>query len=88
MELKLLEYFMTLSQEPHFTRAAEKLGITPPSLSQQIRLLEHEVGMPLFDRVGKKTMLTEAGKALQHHGYNVFLALSQARTVISELQGL
>lgn len=88
MELKQLEYFMTLSQELHFTRAAEKLGITQPSLSQQIRLLEHEVGMPLFDRVGKKTMLTEAGKALQHHGYNVFHELSQARAVISELQGL
>ena len=88
MELKQLEYFMTLSQELHFTRAAEKLGITQPSLSQQIRLLEHEVGMPLFDRIGKKTMLTEAGKALQHHGYNVFHELSQARAVISELQGL
>ncbi|WP_281886195.1 LysR family transcriptional regulator [Paenibacillus sp. YYML68] len=88
MELKQLEYFMTLSQELHFTRAAEKLGITQPSLSQQIRLLEHEVGMPLFDRIGKKTMLTEAGKALQHHGYNVFHELSQVRAVISELQGL
>ncbi|MNI24981.1 HTH-type transcriptional regulator CynR [compost metagenome] len=88
MELKQLEYFMTLSQELHFTRSAEKLGITQPSLSQQIRLLEHEVGMPLFDRIGKKTMLTEAGKALQHHGYNVFHELSQARAVISELQGL
>ncbi len=88
MELKQLEYFMTLSQELHFTRAAEKLGITQPSLSQQIRLLEHEIGMPLFDRVGKKTMLTEAGRALLHHGYNVFHELSQARAVISELQGL
>lgn len=88
MELKQLEYFMTLSQELHFTRAAEKLGITQPSLSQQIRLLEHEVGMPLFDRVGKKTMLTEAGRALLYHGYNVFHELSQARAVISELQGL
>lgn len=88
MELKQLEYFMTLSQELHFTRAAEKLSITQPSLSQQIRLLEHEIGMPLFDRVGKKTMLTEAGRALLHHGYNVFHELSQARAVISELQAL
>lgn len=88
MELKQLEYFVTLSQELHFTRAAEKLGITQPSLSQQIRLLEHEAGMPLFDRVGKKTMLTEAGKVLLHHSYNVFHELSQARAAISELQGL
>ncbi|WP_042478821.1 LysR family transcriptional regulator [Bacillus ndiopicus] len=88
MELKQLEYFLTLSQELHFTRAAEKLGITQPSLSQQIRLLEHEIGMPLFDRVGKKTLLTEAGRALLHHSYNVFHELSQARAAISELQGL
>lgn len=88
MELKQLEYFMTLCQELHFTRAAEKLGIAQPSLSQQIRLLEHEVGTPLFDRVGKKTMLTEAGRTLLHHSYNVFHELSQARAAISELQGL
>lgn len=88
MELKQLEYFMTLCQELHFTRAAEKLGIAQPSLSQQIRLLEHEIGTPLFDRVGKKTVMTEAGKTLLHHGYNVFHELSQARAAISELQGL
>ncbi|MBS4207294.1 LysR substrate-binding domain-containing protein [Bacillus sp. FJAT-50079] len=88
MELRQLEYFMTLCQELHFTRAAEKLGIAQPSLSQQIRLLEHEVGTPLFDRIGKKTMLTEAGKILLHHSYNVFHELSQSRAAISELQGL
>lgn len=88
MELKQLEYFMVLCQELHFTRAAEKLGIAQPSLSQQIRLLEHEVGLPLFDRVGKKNSLTEAGKALLHHSYNVFHEISQARAAISELQGL
>ena len=88
MELKQLEYFMAVCRELHFTRAAEKLGIAQPSLSQQIRLLEHEMGTPLFDRVGKKTLITEAGKILLHHGYNVFHELSQARAAISELQGL
>lgn len=88
MELKQLEYFMVLCEELHFTRAAEKIGIAQPSLSQQIRLLEHEIGTPLFDRVGKKNMLTEAGEALRQHGYNVFHELSQAHAKISELQGL
>src|SRR5690625_3033371 len=88
MELKQLEYFMVLCKELHFTRAAEKIGIAQPSLSQQIRLLEHEVGTPLFDRVGKKNVLTEAGKILLHHSYNIFHELSQARAAISELQGL
>lgn len=88
MELKQLEYFIVLCQELHFTRAAEKLGIAQPSLSQQISLLEHEVGMPLFDRVGKKNILTDAGKVLLHHSYNVFHEISQAHAAISELQGL
>ncbi|OPA02050.1 LysR family transcriptional regulator [Bacillus cereus] len=88
MELKQLEYFMALCQELHFTRTAEKLGIAQPSLSQQIRLLEHEIGTPLFDRVGKRTSITEAGKTLLHHSYNVFHELSQARAAISEIQGL
>lgn len=88
MELKQLEYFMAVCQELHFTRAAEKLGIAQPSLSQQIRLLEHEIGTPLFDRVGKKNVITEAGKALQHYGFNVFHELSQAHAAISEIQGL
>jgi len=79
---------MAVCRELHFTRAAEKLGIAQPSLSQQIRLLEHEMGTPLFDRVGKKTLITEAGKILLHHGYNVFHELSQARAAIGELQGL
>ncbi len=79
---------MTLCRELHFTRAAEKLGIAQPSLSQQIRLLEHEIGMPLFDRTGKRTAMTEAGKILLHHSYHIFHELSQARAAISELQGL
>lgn len=88
MELKQLEYFMAVCEELHFTRAAEKLGIAQPSLSQQIRLLEHEIGTPLFDRIGKKTAITEAGKILQQYSYNVFHELLQARSAISELQGL
>jgi len=79
---------MAVCRELHFTRAAEKMGIAQPSLSQQIRLLEHEIGTPLFDRVGKRTVMTEAGKTLLHHCYNVFHELSQARAAISELQGL
>lgn len=88
MELRQLEYFMAVCRELHFTRAAERLGIAQPTLSQQIRLLEHEVGTPLFDRIGKRTVMTEAGKLLLHYSYNVFHELSQARAAISELQGL
>lgn len=88
MELKQLHYFIVLCEELHFTRAAEKLGIAQPSLSQQIQLLEHDIGTPLIDRVGKKNVITEAGKALLHHSYTIFHELSQARAAISDIQGL
>jgi DNA-binding transcriptional LysR family regulator len=88
MELKQLEYFVAVCEELHFTRAAEKMEIAQPSLSQQIKLLEHEIGMTLFDRIGKKTMLTEAGKILLKHSYNLFHEMSQAKAAIGELQGL
>ncbi|MEE6452272.1 LysR substrate-binding domain-containing protein [Gottfriedia acidiceleris] len=88
MELRQLEYFYAVCQELHFTRAAEKVGISQPSLSQQIRLLEHEIGTPLFDRIGKKTALTESGELLLKYTRNVFHELEQAKTSIDELKGL
>ncbi|MGE6536291.1 LysR family transcriptional regulator [Bacillus luti] len=88
IELRQLEYFLAVSKELHFTRAAEKLNISQPSLSQQIRALEHEVGMPLFDRIGKKISLTEAGKILLLHTKTIFHEIEQARSAIQDLNGL
>ncbi|MDF2718696.1 MAG: transcriptional regulator, LysR family [Paenibacillus sp.] len=88
MELRHLEYFMTMCQELHFTRASEKLGISQPTLSQQIRALELESDTLLFDRVGKKVIVTEAGKILYRHCVRMFDELGQAQTAIRELKGL
>src|SRR5699024_9268797 len=88
MEIKQLEYFMAVCKELHFTRAAEHLNISQPALSQQIRILENEMGMPLFNRIGKQISITEAGKVLLNHGQNIFFEVEKVRNHLDDLQNL
>lgn len=88
MEIKQLEYFLAVCKELHFTRAAEQLNISQPSLSQQIRILENEIGMPLFNRVGKKISITETGKMLLDHSRNIFFELEKIHHNVEDLQNL
>ncbi len=75
-------------EELHFTRAAERLLISQPTLSHQIQLLEHQLGVPLFERIGKKIYISEAGHILRKHALNAFLELDHARVAIEELQDM
>lgn len=86
MELKQLQYFMAICEELHFSRAANKMGVSAPNISQQIRGLEEELGVLLFDRSGKKITLTEAGEILRAHVAAVFGHLQQASDAISDLK--
>ncbi|MBW5448955.1 LysR family transcriptional regulator [Cohnella sp. CFH 77786] len=86
MELRQLEYFVAACDELHFTKAADKMGVSQPNLSLQIKALEEELGMPLFDRIGKRIALTEAGSVLLKYARGMFQNLRNARHELDELR--
>ncbi|MGG1516369.1 LysR family transcriptional regulator [Paenibacillus oryzisoli] len=85
MEFRQLEYFMAVCEELHFTKAAEKMGISQPNLSLSIKALEEKIGMPLFDRIGKRIELTDAGSILKKHARMVMQNLSNAVQEMDDL---
>jgi LysR family transcriptional regulator, transcription activator of glutamate synthase operon len=88
MEVHQLAYFESVSRHLHFTRAAEELNVAQPSVSQQIRKLENELGTPLFHRMKRNVALTEAGTLFLRHTRAILQQLEEARVEVQELSGL
>lgn len=76
MDIRKLKYFITVAEELHFNRAAEKLNMTQPPLSQQIQNLEEEIGVQLLERSKRTVLLTPAGKVF----------LNEARRIVRQLE--
>ncbi|HBF33595.1 TPA: LysR family transcriptional regulator, partial [Candidatus Sumerlaeota bacterium] len=88
MNLNHLAVFHAVAQEGGFSRGAERLRITQPAVSKQVRELENWVGMPLVDRSQKRLALTQAGELLDSYAHRIFTLESEAERALNELQGL
>jgi len=85
MEFRQLQYFVKAAETMNFTEAAAAVFITQSTLSQQIKQLEEELGMLLFDRIGKHVRITEAGHVFLTHARKILLDVQKGKQAITEL---
>src|SRR6188768_2158908 len=86
MELRHLRYFVAIAEERSFTRASERLWVAQPGLSTQIRRLEEELGVKLFERHTRGVDLTEAGTVFLERARATLAAAEDARATVSDLE--
>ena len=88
MELNQLVYFEAVARHLHFTRAAEELHVAQPSVSQQVRKLEETLGTPLFHRMKRRVMLTEAGREFLPRARSILQQIEEAKAAVQEVTQL
>src|SRR5580704_13322948 len=88
MLLRHIRYFLAVAEHKNFTRAAEALHVSQPTLSQQIRQLEHTLRAPLLDRSGRTIVLTDAGVAYLGYARRALQDLEAGRRAIHDVQEL
>jgi len=88
MELRQLRYFLSVAETQHLTQSAEALFVTQSTLSHGLRQLEAELGMPLFDRLGRGLRLSQAGAAFRPHASRALQELEAGRMAMADLAGL
>jgi len=86
MEIHQLRYFVAVAEERGFSHAAEREHVSQPSLSQQIHKLEEELNRPLFDRLPRSVVLTEAGRCLLPYARVILTALADAGRAVTALE--
>lgn len=88
MEIRQLEYFLTVTQAGSFTRAAERLYVSQPAITNAVRSLEEELGIQLFDRSQKQAMLTAEGRIFAAHVEQVMHGISNTLEEIRAIKDL
>ncbi len=88
MTLQQLRYFLAAAEAGSFSAAAESLLMAQPSLSDQVRKLEAELGVPLFTRAGRKLVLTEAGRMLRPHAERTLADAEEAADSVRQVRTL
>ncbi|MGY5138680.1 LysR family transcriptional regulator, partial [Streptomyces nigrescens] len=88
LELRHLRYLLAVADHGNFTRAAEALHISQPTLSQQIKQLERTVGAQLLDRTGRTVRLTDAGETYVHHARRALRELAAAKRAVLDVADL
>ncbi|MEE8387318.1 MAG: LysR substrate-binding domain-containing protein [Acidiferrobacterales bacterium] len=86
--LRQLKVFESVASHSSYTRAAEELHLTQPAVSMQIKQLEGNIGLPLFERLGKKIYLTEAGKELYGYSSSISRQLNEIEEILENMKGL
>jgi DNA-binding transcriptional LysR family regulator len=88
VQLQQLRYFLAVAETRHFTRAAEMLGVSQPTLSKQIHTLEATLGAPLFERIRGDVTLTVAGETLLPLAGRMIADADAARDAVQDIVGL
>ena len=88
LTLRQLQVFEIVATQLNFSVAAKLLYLSQPAVSMQIKQLEGNLGLPLFEQLGKRMFLTEAGRELHHYSRNISQQLSEIDSVFNEMKGL
>ena len=86
--LRQLQVFEKVASRLSYSRAAEELYLSQPAVSMQVKQLEENVGLPLFEQMGKKIFLTEAGRELLRYARSIAQQLAEMEAVLDEMKGL